>query len=120
MKPVFLSILLACTALFLNGQETVVSGTVKDAETGDVLIGATVQFVGTSYGVNTNFDGTYRLKSKNATDSISVQYLGYKKFSAPIQINKKQIINASKCRFPQTQEQSMGSMHRVKCCVDLS
>lgn len=74
----------------LDAQMTVIRGKVLDAENDEPLIGATISFLGTSTGVNTDFEGNYELKSKTATDTIIVAYLGYETLLLPIEIGKKQ------------------------------
>lgn len=53
-----------------------VSGTVKDANTGENLIGANVLIKGTSAGTLSGIDGTFNLVAK-AGDLLKVSYIGY-------------------------------------------
>ncbi|MEQ8908523.1 MAG: TonB-dependent receptor [Vicingaceae bacterium] len=66
-----------CSSLF--AQETgTIKGVVKDATTGEPLIGATVVIVGTYKGVSTGFEGDYELTGVKAGDySIKFTYIGY-------------------------------------------
>lgn len=54
--------LLAVMTLPAFAQEKSISGTVSDASNKEPLIGVTVQVVGTTYGVATDFDGKFTLK----------------------------------------------------------
>ncbi len=65
IKTGFLSFFL-CSSLFVltYGQETIISGKVTDAASGDPIPFVNVVFKGTSVGMTTDFDG----KFKNETD----------------------------------------------------
>ncbi len=62
----------------LFAQRTV-EGTVTDAQSGEILIGVTVQIKGTTTGVTTDINGRYRLVSVQLTASsvIVYSYIGY-------------------------------------------
>ncbi|MDD4645693.1 MAG: TonB-dependent receptor [Bacteroidales bacterium] len=74
--------LLLVLILFLSGSlfaQRTIEGTVKDAKTGETLIGVSVQVKGTGIGAATNIDGKYTLRSGQLTESsvISFSYVGY-------------------------------------------
>ena len=54
-----------------------VSGTIKDAENGEDLIGAAVTIQGTSTGTVTNFYGFYSLSMEQGEYTLNISYLGY-------------------------------------------
>ena len=56
----------------------VVSGTVTDAETGEVLIGATVYAPGPEVGAATNAYGYYSLPLRTDSARVLVSYVGYR------------------------------------------
>lgn len=57
-----------------------IAGTIKDAKTGETLIGATVLVEGTTTGAATNVDGKYILNNVSAGHhSVIVSYIGYEK-----------------------------------------
>lgn len=70
-----LALLFIPVSAFAQSQRTV-TGTVSD-ETGEPLIGATVQVVGTSVGTATDFDGNYTLKVPATGKQLHVSYVGY-------------------------------------------
>ena len=72
-----LALLLAPAALAqTTGQ---LSGVVRDAQTGETLIGAAVQVGGTSQGASTNLDGEYRIIGvRPGTYDLVVSYVGYR------------------------------------------
>jgi outer membrane receptor protein involved in Fe transport len=53
-------------------------GTLSNAETGEVLIGATVLIIGTAWGNTTDVDGRYSIKSIPAGNyQLAISYIGY-------------------------------------------
>jgi hypothetical protein len=74
-------------------QQTVVTGKVTDANTGDPIPYANVVFVGTSIGVTTDFEGRYLLETNAPTDSLVVSYIGYKPRKKVVRKGVSQVIN---------------------------
>ena len=59
-------------------QETIISGKVTDANSGDPLPFVNVILLHTTSGATTDFDGNFRIKTSSPSDTISVSYIGYK------------------------------------------
>lgn len=77
MKLKYLSLLaFLCFAQMVIAQRTI-SGDIKDAETGEALIGANVLIKGTSTGTATDFDGKFSLDVPNDVSTLTVSYTGY-------------------------------------------
>jgi len=78
MKNVFTCLLFVFPA-FLWAQTSTVSGIVKDADTGETLIGASVEAVGLGKGNVSNEYGFYSFTVPGGADSITLRfhYLGY-------------------------------------------
>ena len=74
-KIVLLLIASVTCSLMAVAQSKQVSGTVKDAN-GNAIVGATVMVEGTSNGVNTGSDGSFRI-SAPADGYLLVSFLGY-------------------------------------------
>ncbi len=55
----------------------VITGTVKDAATGETLPGVSVVTVGSSEGMATDLDGKFSIKVKNLNDMLSISFIGY-------------------------------------------
>lgn len=71
----------------LAGATGTISGTVRNAYTGDPLLGANVVLEGTAMGAAANQDGIYRINRVPAGDyTLIITYIGYKKVSLPITI----------------------------------
>lgn len=67
----------------LIAQRTI-HGTVKDADTGETLMGATVRISDTNQGAFTNEYGFFSLKLESDTANLEVSYTGYQNFSITI------------------------------------
>ena len=61
---------------FSHGQEKEITGTITDAETGQLVIGASVIIKNTTIGASTDFDGKFKLNAKEG-DLLVITYLGY-------------------------------------------
>lgn len=78
---------------FVAGQETIISGKVTDAGSGDPIPFANVIFKGTSIGATTDFDGNFKIKTTNPTDSVMASYIGYKSRTKVVKKREAQVIN---------------------------
>lgn len=78
MKRLFLFMIMISATVSLFAQRTV-EGVVKDAKTGESLIGVTVQIKGTTSGASTDANGKYRLVSEQLTSSsvLLFSYIGF-------------------------------------------
>lgn len=70
-----------------------VSGTVKDASTGEVLIGATVQLKELKIGMMTNAYGYYALTASAGSYHLVITYLGYEPQDIPVELSQSRVIN---------------------------
>ena len=75
-----------------------ITGTIKDSETNEVLIGANIIIDGTYSGAATDIDGTYYiLNVKPGTYSLTVNMIGYKQVkmeNVRVSVNRTSTINA--------------------------
>jgi len=62
----------------LFAQDRVISGTVKDASTGETLIGVNILLQGTTRGTITDIDGNFSIKVPEKNAVLSIAYVGYK------------------------------------------
>lgn len=74
-------------------QETVITGKVTDVNSGDPLPFVNVILLHTTIGATTDFDGNYRLRTLNPSDTIAVSYIGYKTKKKVVTRGIKQVIN---------------------------
>lgn len=84
-------------SLNLNAQSSTskytVSGYVKDANSGESLINATISMVGNTKGVTANQYGFYSLSMPAGTYTLRVSYLGYETQLIPITLDKDKVLN---------------------------
>jgi len=70
-----------------------ISGYVKDARTGEVLIGATITIPGGKEGTITNNYGFYSLTLREAVNELICSYVGYGHKSIPVQPAATQMVH---------------------------
>lgn len=86
----FLSVLFVSN---LQAQQTLISGKVSDAGTGEGIPFANLIFLGTNYGTTTDYEGRYRLSAKGRVDSLQISYLGYKTKVVQVKQGAKKKLN---------------------------
>lgn len=91
MKTRLLLFLLLLAPMLSFGQTTTVKGTVSD-EKGEPVPFVRVRFTGTKIGTLTDSVGAFFLQSYYATDSIQVQFIGYKTKSIKIKKDSEQTL----------------------------
>ncbi|HNJ01397.1 MAG TPA: carboxypeptidase-like regulatory domain-containing protein, partial [Chitinophagales bacterium] len=74
--------LLLTTQVFAQNRS--LSGTVKDATTGEALIGVNVTGKGTTIGTVTDIDGKYTLELPKEVSTLVFSYVGYTNVEKPI------------------------------------
>jgi len=74
-------------------QQTVITGKVTDAQTGEPVPYAKVYFKHLHIGNSTSFEGFYSITTNTPEDSLTVDYLGYKPKSKSVIKGKTQVIN---------------------------
>jgi hypothetical protein len=91
IRPIFI-LFLVLVAFSASAQKKYsISGTVKSAETGEALIGATVLFKELkSVGATTNAYGFYSLTVPEGTYTVLARYLGYQTKEVKVNLNKNQ------------------------------
>ena len=72
--------------------QTIISGRVTDASSGDPIPFCNIYINSTKEGTITDFEGNYRILLTQKYDSITASFVGYKKTSYPL-INKSLKVN---------------------------
>ncbi|MCR5395651.1 MAG: TonB-dependent receptor [Bacteroidales bacterium] len=72
----------------------IIEGTVTDAETGELLIGASVTYA-EGKGMSTDIDGRYRLDLSRGQYKVTVRYMGYKTIVRSIELGN----GTKQCNF---------------------
>lgn len=76
-----------------KGQNTMVSGTVTDAQTNQPLPFVSVSFPGTSIGTNSGNNGKYSIETGKTYTQLKFSFVGYKPVIRVIVAGKEQVIN---------------------------
>lgn len=76
-----------------QAQETIITGKVTDATSGDPIPFANVLFKGSTIGTTTDFEGKFMLKTNAPKDSLLATYIGYKPKTKAIKKGVTQVIN---------------------------
>lgn len=70
-------------ASIIDQQQTKLSGTIKDAVTGDAMTGVNVQIKGTTLGSITDIDGNYSINISDPNVVLVFSFIGYKTIEVP-------------------------------------
>jgi len=78
-----------CSSLTAHTEASVtLSGTVKDAKSGEPLPGANVVFVGTGFGASTDVNGRYTIRGISAGEyPVKVSFVGYQTYESKLTVN---------------------------------
>lgn len=69
---------------------TVLTGTVADSGSGELLAGVEIQLEGTDLKTYTDFDGNFTFKVKPGEYKVVANYISYKKCSETLKIESKE------------------------------
>ncbi len=89
MKKIILALL---CPIVMFGQSITFSGKVTRAESGEVLIGASVSVKGTTRGTITDAFGKYRLNAKGEDVVLIAKYIGFKDREIAVKVNGREKI----------------------------
>lgn len=96
MKLFFLTIVLLNIIKYpSSGQKITVSGYVKDASSGESLIGSSILDTNSLHGTSTNSHGFYSITLTQDTVMLLISYVGYKRKSLHLFAKRDTIINIS-------------------------
>ena len=106
-KNLLFLFIITLVPLVLSAQQRfAISGTVRDASTGETLIGATVklQAAAQSSGIATNAYGFYSITGAEGAYDLVVSYSGYRSFTQKIILNKALKVNVDLAAASDLQE----------------
>jgi hypothetical protein len=94
--PLFIFLLTSCFQASAQKRFTL-SGTVRDAATGETLIGASVKIESNNgkLGTATNSYGFYALTGASGTYTLTVSYISYQSVTQTVNLNKNTSLNLS-------------------------
>lgn len=90
INRLFFILLFLLPVIVLQGQMTVITGTVLDAQSKETIIGASVEVKGTNRGTITDIDGMFELEVNNG-EVLVFSYIGYK--STEVQVSGQKTVN---------------------------
>jgi len=93
MRLVVPVIFLCFFSFHVSGQETIVTGKITDASTGDPIPYVNVYFKGTSQGTTTDFDGHFHLRTSAKVDSLTASFVGFITITKHVNSGSSQTIN---------------------------
>jgi len=93
MKRIIFYFFIALLSGLSFGQQTIITGKITDASTGEPLVYARVRFHDSKIGVFTDSLGNYRLEATHTSDTIQISYPGYNVTSLKIQKNRVQVLD---------------------------
>ncbi len=93
MKKTIYLLVFVCSNLLLGQESYTISGYVKDGNTGEDLIGATVLVKELGTGNITNVYGFYSIPIPEGTYTIQVRYVGFQLSQQQVTINANQTFN---------------------------
>jgi hypothetical protein len=79
----------------LYSQNHSISGSIRDGNNGETVVGAVVQLKGTPKNTFTNPYGFFSLSAPAGTYTLSISYVGYTTFEKVIQLEKDLTINVT-------------------------
>ena len=87
MRKIYTIIVLSLLIFEANAQT--ISGTIKDANTNERLIGVNI-ILNNGNGTATDFDGHYQISGKEGGQQITFKYIGYEEVLKTISLNKNE------------------------------
>lgn len=96
MKQNLLQLLVIALFVFISQMvysQTGIKGTIKDSDSKETLVGATVMLDGTTYGVSTSMDGTFRIEAPAGNYKLTISYVGYEKLTMDLTIQAAQMVS---------------------------
>ncbi|MCG6188556.1 TonB-dependent receptor [Maribellus maritimus] len=95
MKQILLVLPFLCLFLKTYSQNSTVSGYIKDAASGEALIGATCYIPGLQTGVTSNQYGFYSLTLPTGNHKINFSFIGYETQSIGVDLKENKVLNIS-------------------------
>ncbi|MBD1425999.1 TonB-dependent receptor [Sphingobacterium arenae] len=112
MNKLWLILVVLFSAVETFAQQIVLSGTVRDAESGETLIGAVVSVEPGGQAASTNAYGFYSLTLPQGKHQITLSYVGYQSYSEEVNLNSNQRLNVELRRGDNTLEEVVVSAER--------
>ena len=103
MRKIYTIIVLSLLIFEANAQT--ISGTIKDANTNERLIGVNI-ILNNGSGTATDFDGNYQILGKVGEQQIIFKYIGYEEVLKTISLNKNEVTTLDIVLVPSSEQLS--------------
>ncbi len=103
MRKIYTIIVLSLLLFEANAQT--ISGTIKDANTNERLIGVNI-ILNNGNGTATDFDGNYQISGKEGEQQITFKYIGYEEVLKTISLNKNEVTTLDIVLVPSSEQLS--------------
>ena len=103
MRKIYTIIVLSLLIFEANAQT--ISGTIKDANTNERLIGVNI-ILNNGNGTATDFDGNYQISAKEGEQQITFKYIGYEEVLKTISLNKNEVTTLDIVLVPSSEQLS--------------
>ena len=103
MRKIYTIIVLSLLIFEANAQT--ISGTIKDANTNERLIGVNI-ILNNGSGTATDFDGNYQILGKEGEQKITFKYIGYEEVFKTISLNKNEVTTLDIVLVPSSEQLS--------------
>jgi iron complex outermembrane receptor protein len=103
MRKIYTIIVLSLLIFEANAQT--ISGTIKDANTNERLIGVNI-ILNNGNGTATDFDGNYQISGKEGEQQITFKYIGYEEVLKTISLNKNEVTTLDIVLVPSSEQLS--------------
>ena len=103
MRKIYTIIVLSLLIFEANAQ--IISGTIKDANTNEKLIGVNI-ILNNGNGTATDFDGNYQISAKEGEQQITFKYIGYEEVLKTISLNKNEVTTLDIVLVPSSEQLS--------------
>lgn len=90
MKNLLVVLFFTCISSFMQAQSYSISGSIKDASTGETLLGATIYDKTSGKGATTNEYGFFSLTLKEGKHTLIISYLGFQDIVKEIDLKSNQ------------------------------
>ncbi|QMU27797.1 TonB-dependent receptor [Adhaeribacter radiodurans] len=89
------TLFLGCSVSIVAQNQYTISGTLRAADTGEILIGASAFITGTTIGATTNTHGFYSFRVTPGTYTVQFSYVGYETITRQITLSRNLRLNMS-------------------------
>ncbi|MDO6738876.1 TonB-dependent receptor [Wenyingzhuangia sp. 2_MG-2023] len=117
MKKIYLIIFLLTTLGSFSQEKFTITGTVKDANSGETLIGVSIIEKNSSQGTVTNEYGFYSFTLTKGVHTIEISYMGYDLYKTKVQLTENKELNIDLQESTESLEEVVISAYTEKISI---